>query len=261
MLTLQLAFALVKGFCVAEPVSRRDRIRAATITEIKDTARAILVSEGPAGLTLRAIAREMGMSAPALYRYFQSREELLQDLVTDLYAEVSTAMETARDAEPADAAPARLRAVSRAFRAWATSHPAEFALVFGSRRLPSPTEEPGGHSRFGGVFGGLIAQIYRAKPFPIPADDEISPELRAQLAEFGAKLPVPLPDGVTQVFLSCWIRLYGIVSMEVFGQLGFALDDVEPMFEAELRGLGVLLGIAEDYRPPAVSGKSPAQDA
>lgn len=242
---------------MAEPGSRRDRIRAATVREIKDTARAILVSEGPPGITLRAIAREMGMSAPALYRYFDSRETLLQELISDLYDEVASVMEAARDAEPADAVPARMTAVSRAFRGWAISHRPEFGLVFGSpvggpasACEPVAEDRPAG-KRFGSVFGGLVAQIYLAKPFPIPADEEISPALRAQLAGFGDNLPVPLPIGVAQVFLSCWIRLYGIVSMEVFGHLGFALDDVEPMFEAELQGLGALLGIPDEYRPPA----------
>ena len=244
-----------EGGPVSEGLSRRDRNRAATIAEIKDTARAILVSEGPSGLTLRAIARAMGMSAPALYRYFESREELLQVLATDLYDEVCIAMENARDAEPADVMSARLMAVCRAFRAWATSHPAEFALVFGGESpITRTAEDRGQRTRIGRIFGALIAPIYLAKPFPIPADDEISPELRPHLAEFGRRLPVPLPDGAVQVFLSCWIRLYGIVSMEVFGHLDFALDDVEPMFEAELRGLGALLGVVD--RPPAIKGVS-----
>jgi hypothetical protein len=64
-------------------------------------------------------------------------------------------------------------------------------------------------------------------------------------------LPVPLPLGVMHVFLSCWIRLYGTVCMEAFGHLRFALDDAEPVFEAELRALGEVLGLAEEYRPPA----------
>jgi AcrR family transcriptional regulator len=252
---------------VAEPGSRRDRIRAATVQEIKDTARGILVTDGPPAITLRAIAREMGMSAPALYRYFESREELLLDLINDLYEEITDVMTAARDAHPEDAAPERLMAVSRAFRGWAVGHRPEFGLVFGSpvggsvgacpplppepedTRLSEDQDDPG--LKFGGIFAGLTAQIYLTKPFPIPADDEIDPGLRKQLATFMRKLPVPLPDGVGQVFLSCWIRLYGVVSMEVFGHLGFALDDVEPMFEVELKGLAEQLDLADAYRPPA----------
>ena len=64
---------------------------------------------------------------------------------------------------------------------------------------------------------------------------------------------MPLPLGVMYVFLSCWIRLYGMVCMEVFGHLRFALDDAQPMFEAELRALGEVLGVADQYRPPSPS--------
>ncbi|HZB47601.1 MAG TPA: helix-turn-helix domain-containing protein, partial [Mycobacteriales bacterium] len=104
---------------VAQPLTRRDRVRAATVTEIKDTARRILVAEGVDGLSLRAIAREMGMTAPALYRYFSSREDLIENVVVDLYNELSDFMEAARDATvPARPAP-QLLAVSRAFRSWA----------------------------------------------------------------------------------------------------------------------------------------------
>jgi hypothetical protein len=56
---------------------------------------------------------------------------------------------------------------------------------------------------------------------------------------------------VMSVFLSCWIRLYGMVCMEIFGHLRFALQDPEPMFEAELRSLAEILGIAAEYRPPS----------
>jgi AcrR family transcriptional regulator len=245
---------------VAEPERRRDRVRASTIREIKETARAVLVADGPEGLTLRAIAREMGMSAPALYRYFPSREELLEGLVADLYGEVTAVMEAARDAEDEGDVPARLVAVCRAFRGWAVAHRPEFGLLFGSpiagvRHAHPHPHEPGGDDehpshRFGNVFGALVAQAYLTRPFPIPADDEIDPRLRTQLHAWCRTFPMPLPDGVTQVFISCWIRLYGIVSMEAFGHLEFALDDVEPMFEAELRSLGETLGMADAYAPP-----------
>lgn len=248
---------------MAQPLSRRDRVRAATVTEIKDTTRKILVSEGVDGLSLRAIAREMGMTAPALYRYFPSREDLLVHLIADLYDELSDTMEAARDAEdPADA-PNRLAAVNRAFRHWALDHPREFALLFGSP-IPGVVvdesdpdhEQSRAHAagvRFGRTFGELVARIYLSRPFPVPPEQDMDPALRAQLREWTRAFPVPLPVGVAQVFLSCWIRLYGMVSMEVFGHLRFALTDAEPMFEAELRDLAGKLGVADAYRPPATA--------
>jgi len=299
---------------VATTLSRRDRVRAATVTEIKDTARRILVAEGPDGLSLRAIAREMGMTAPALYRYFPSREDLIGALIADLYDELTAAISTAAGAagdaagriagaatrgaagDPArgaagDAAgriagaaargaagnPARgtargvgggaaagetaggdpragITAASRAFRAWALAHPREFGLLFGS---PIPgidahsDDSPAGlaSERFGQVFGDLVARIYLASPFPVPAEDEMDPELRRQLRDWCSGLPVELPVGAGQVFLSCWIRLYGMVALEVFGHVQFALPDAEPLFEAELRDLAVKLGFGRSTAP------------
>jgi AcrR family transcriptional regulator len=241
-----------------EPLSRRDRLRADTVREIKETARRVLVEQGVDGLALRAVAREMGMSAPALYRYFDSREDLVEHVVADLYHELVDVLEAARDAVvPTDPGP-QLLAASRAFRGWAITHHAEFGLLFGS-----PAESVGiaGHGegdgpaqeaahRFGQVFGALIARQYLERGFPVPADDEIDPALQEQLKTWCDTLPVPLPLGVMHVFLSCWIRLYGMVCMEVFGHLRFALADAEPMFEAELRGLATVLGGADEYRRP-----------
>ncbi len=245
----------------AEPLSRRDRLRAGTVREIKETARAVLVEQGVDGLALRAVARRMGMTAPALYRYFDGREDLVEHVVADLYDELTDVLEAVRD----DADPARpgfqLLSVSRAFRRWATTHHAEFGLLFGSaaERVLEPGQLHGDGERppqvagrrFGGVFAELVGRIYLEQGFPVPDEADLEPALRVQLQEWCAELPVVLPLGVVSVFLSCWIRLYGMVCMEVFGHLRFALDDAEPMFEAELRALGGILGVAEEYRPPS----------
>jgi AcrR family transcriptional regulator len=248
---------------VAEPVlespNRRERVRADMLREIKATARRVLVAQGVDGLALRAVAREMGMTAPALYRYFDSREDLVEHVVVDLYDELSDYMEAARDATVPARPALQLLAVSRAFRVWATTHPAEFGLLFGSAGGSVPVPEAHGApespvrragQRFGGICAALLARIYHEQPFPVPADDEIDPGLQQQLRAWCDKLPVPLPLGVTYVFLHCWIRLYGMVCMEIFGHLRFALDDAAPMFEAELRSLGERLGVGDQYLPP-----------
>jgi AcrR family transcriptional regulator len=201
------------------------------------------------------------MTAPALYRYFASREDLVEHVVADLYDELIDYLEAVRDAADPATPGYQLLSVARAFRHWATTHHPEFGLLFGSagervvslRQLHGPGESPPqvAGRRFGGVFGELVARIYLEQGFPVPAEDDLEPALQAQLREWCTKLPVPLPLGVMHVFLSCWIRLYGMVCMEVFGHLRFALDDAEPMFEAELRALGEVLGVAGEYRPPA----------
>ena len=242
----------------AIPLSRRDRARADTVREIKETARQVLVDQGIDGLALRAIAREMGMTAPALYRYFDSREHLVEHVVAYLYDELTAVLEAARDDARPPTAPIQLLACSRAFRRWAITHHAEFGLLFGSAgdgvvpphgTSSSAEEGPAEQAaaRFGAVFAVLVAQIYMERGFPIPADDDIEPPLQEQLQEWCAKFPVQLPLGVMQVFLSCWIRLYGLVCMEIFGHLRFALNDAEPMFEAELHSLAEVLNVADAY--------------
>ena len=243
-----------------EPLSRRDRVRADTVREIRLTARRVLVEQGADRLALRAIAREMGMTAPALYRYFDSREALVEQVVVDLYDELCGVMEAARDAVTPPHPARQLIATSRAFRTWATTHHAEFGLLFGSasdtvapdavlRRQEGPVFEAG--QRFGAICATLLTLVYLDDPFPIPTDEELGPQLQEQLRLWCEKLPMPLPLGVTYVFLHCWMRLYGMVAMEIFGHLRFALDDAEPMFEAELRSMAERLGAAEHYEPPS----------
>ncbi|MGY1806875.1 TetR/AcrR family transcriptional regulator [Blastococcus sp. SYSU D00669] len=242
----------------AEPLSRRDRLRADTLREIRQTARRVLVEHGGEGFALRAIAREMGMTAPALYRYFASREDLVEHVVADLYEELVAELEAARDAADPATAPVQLLACARAFRRWAIGHQQEFGLLFGAAgdgvvpdgdKLHADPDSPAhaAAQRFGTVFATLVAQVYLARPFPVPADDEIPPALAEQLRLWMCEFPVELPLGVVRIFLTCWVRLYGLVAMEIFGHLKFALDDAEAFFESEMHGVAEMLGIVDAY--------------
>ena len=168
---------------------------------------------------------------------------------------MTAVLEAARDDARPATPPIQLLACSRAFRRWATTHHTEFGLLFGSagdgvvpaHGTSSSDDGPAelAAARFGAVFAVLVAEIYLERGFPIPADDEIEAPLQEQLQAWCAKFPVQLPLGVMQVFLSCWIRLYGLVCMEVFGHLKFAVDDAEAMFADMLRTNGVALGFSE----------------
>jgi AcrR family transcriptional regulator len=235
---------------VVEAPSRRDRVRAATADEIKQTARRILVAEGPEACSLRAIAREMGMTAPALYRYFDSREDLIKHVVADIFTEIAggihAAVEAAGQASGGDMV-AKLVAACGEFRSWSLGHKEEFGLLFGT---PLPGLEAVHDdviddcaAKFSGEFFALFLELWRKHPFPVPGDDQIDPGLREQLAHYRELLGVDLPLGAGLTFLRCWVRLYGMVSLEVFGHMRFALDDAAPMFEITLAELAELVGL------------------
>jgi AcrR family transcriptional regulator len=236
--------------------TRRDRLRAATVREITETARRILVEEGPEAVTLRAIAREMGMTAPALYRYFGSHGELLRHLVGDLFSELTGELHTALKDVPHDDMSGKFLAVSRRFRTWSLAHPREYALLFGApvRGVGEQEQEADFAEecarQFGWTFMALFLELWNKSPFPVASDDEIDPALLPQLRRYRDEVVgVDLPAGVIQQFLKCWIRLQGGVSLEVFGHLQFALDDAAPMFELMLAEISPQIGLA--YRPPA----------
>ena len=241
---------------MVQMLSRRDRVRAETTAEIKQTARKILVEQGPEAVTLRAIAREMGMTAPALYRYFGSHEDLIQHVVGDIFNEIGAGIEAAIDGagSAGGGLTEKMIAACREFRRWGLDHKAEFGMLFGT---PLPTLETAHDDlvaecagKFSGVFFALFYELWTMQPFPIPRDDEIDPGLRAQLARYQDGLDVELPLGAALTFLRCWVRLYGTVSLEVFGHLHFALEDAEPMFEITLAELATLVNLEYPPRQP-----------
>lgn len=243
---------------MVQALSRRDRVRAATTEEIKQTARRILIEQGPEAVTLRAIARDMGVTAPALYRYFASHEELIRGVVGDIFGELAdeihAAIEAAGAASGGDLTE-KMIAACRGFRQWALGHKAEFGLLFGTP-LPGVDVEDDDFTeecarRFAGTFYELFLELWRKKPFPVPPPEEIDPGLREQLTRYGEGIGAAIPLGALLTFLRCWVRLYGIVSMEVFGHLGFALDDPGPIFEITLAELATLVGLEyPTARPP-----------
>ena len=240
------------------PPSRRDRLRAATIEEIIQTARRLLVKNGPEAVSLRAIAREMGMTAPGLYRYFGSHEELIRHVCAEHLHRARRGHppgHRGRRRGPREPTPdqvtakltVKMVAACREFRRWALNHQAEFALLFG---VPLPGLDDGRYDiadecalAFAGTFFALFLELWSAAPFPVPAAEEIDPGLRDQLGRYRDALGADIPVGAVLTFLRCWTVLYGAVAMEVFGHMRFALEDPAPMFEITLGDLASLVGL------------------
>ncbi len=244
------------------PPSRRDRLRAATTEEIIQTARRLLVESGPDAMSLRAIAREMGMTAPGLYRYFGSHEELHRYVCASIFTELSQDIHRAIQAAagPGDEPPddmtrkltVKMVAACREFRRWALNHKAEFGLLFG---VPLPGLDDGRYdiadecaAAFAGTFFALFLELWAAAPFPVPAAEQIDPGLRDQLGRYRDAVGTDIPVGAMLTFLRCWTVLYGAVAMEVFGHMSFALEDAAPMFELTLSDLATLVGLRYPQR-------------
>ncbi|TDE30949.1 TetR/AcrR family transcriptional regulator [Actinomadura sp. 6K520] len=230
----------------------RERVRAELIREITEIARRQLATEGAAGLSLRAVAREMGMVSSAIYRYFPSRDDLLTALIIDGYNAVGAAVEQADARCTADGAGApghagRWLAVCRAVREWALAHPHEYALLYGSPvpgyKAPDTTVPAAARDTV--VFARIVAEAHAAGALdpagPLPAPP---PSIAGDLARVRAAVDLAAPDEVIVRALTAWAGLYGTVSFELFGQFANTVeDDRAAYFDHTMTLLGRLIGL------------------
>jgi AcrR family transcriptional regulator len=222
----------------------RARARIEVTAAIKDEARRQLAAEGAAKLSLRAVARELGMVSSALYRYFPSRDDLLTALIIDAYDSVGESAETAHSGV-VDAGPLRRWiAVCEAVRGWALAHPHEYALIYGSPVpgyvAPETTVPPA--ARVALLLIGIARDAHQAGALtepPLPAD--LHPEAERMVAEFAGDLP----PAVAVALVAAWAELYGLVSFELFGQFRRVVEDREFFFRHAVRRLAFGVGLAD----------------
>ncbi|WP_055533186.1 TetR/AcrR family transcriptional regulator [Streptomyces graminilatus] len=220
----------------------RARARLEVTTAIKDEARRQLAEEGAAKLSLRAVARELGMVSSALYRYFPSRDDLLTALIIDAYDSAGEAAETAH-ATAANTTPLRRWvAVCEAVRVWALDHPHEYALIYGSPvpgyKAPDTTVRAA--SRVGLLLTGIVRDAHRTVGVartPIPA------ELRPEAERLTAALDPELPPEVTMALVAAWAQVYGLVGFELFGQFNRVVEDRETFFRYAVSRIGHEVGL------------------
>ncbi|MFD5075009.1 TetR/AcrR family transcriptional regulator [Streptomyces sp. NPDC058371] len=207
----------------------RARARIEVTAAIKDEARRQLAAEGAARLSLRAVARELGMVSSALYRYFPSRDDLLTALIIDAYNSLGEAAESAH-AEAAGSGPqVRWVAVCVAARRWALEHPHEYALIYGSPvpGYTAPETTVPAAARVGLVLIGIVRDAYQGKGVarpPLPAN------LRAEAQRMTSELAPDLPAEVVAALVAAWAQLYGLIGFELFGQFNRVVEDREPFF-------------------------------
>ena len=225
------------------PPTARERVRAELTAEITDAARRQLATVGAAALSLRAVARELGMVSSALYRYFPSRDDLLTRLIIDGYDALGAAAEAADDPE----APPRERwlAVCRAVRDWARAHPHEYALLYGSPvpGYEAPPDTVPAAARVGVVLGRIVGDAARSGALP-ETDGERDPGLisDAAVAVLGGE-HAALDETVRVRALLAWSSLYGTVSFELFGHFVGSVEDADRYFDRAMGELTALMGL------------------
>ncbi len=216
----------------------RARVRAELTREIADVARRHLASAGAAALSLRAVARELGMASSAVYRYFPSRDDLLTALIVDAYDALGESVERAEAAAPRDDLRARWHAGCTAAREWALGHPHEYALLYGSPvpgyAAPETTIAPA--ARVALVLCRVLADGVEAGTVAVDGPDP------------GALVPglpddLGLPPALAARAVLVWSSLYGAISFELFGHTHNVVTDHAAFFTGVVDHLADLVGL------------------
>jgi AcrR family transcriptional regulator len=236
----------------------RELARESVHASILAAARARLTEEGPSQLSLRAVARDVGMVSSAVYRYFPSRDDLLTALLIADYDELGAAVEAA-DAAAGPGAGARWVAVCRAIRTWSLAHPGDFALLFGSPvpgyAAPRETVEPASRTTLTIVRVVVDAQGASASApagrhgSPVPptaAPGVVGTAVADGVASLHA-FGLDLPEEVLLRALMAWTTVFGVISFELFGHYVGSVSDGAAYFDEVIARLADDLGFAADF--------------
>jgi AcrR family transcriptional regulator len=237
------------------PRTARARVREELTREIKDSARRQLAEVGSAEVSLRAVARELGMASSAVYRYFPSRDDLLTALIVDAYDAVGAAAEEAEAAVPRPDCAGRWLALATGTRTWAVAHSQEYALIFGSPipgyQAPSTTVDPAariplllmrvlGDAAEAGTLGPT-----RERNIPGSARErDIPGSIRADFEALRAVIAPNLTVEQVARGAMAWTQLIGSISFELFGHLNNVIHDYEAYFAFQMIGIAEDLGLA-----------------
>ncbi|GAA3670758.1 TetR/AcrR family transcriptional regulator [Arthrobacter ginkgonis] len=226
----------------------RQQARERTVAEILRIGREQLASEGAAALSLRAVARELGVVSSAVYRYVASRDELLTMLVVEAYTELGDRVDAAVEAAPGGPFE-RFAALARAVRTWALAEPARYGLLFGSP-VPgyhAPAERTTGPGiRVVARLLRILDEAWAAGGGPREESDvrRLPPRLAEDLERIREEFGAAAPAHVLARGVGVWSGLFGAVNFEVFGQYGAGtFTDPAELFELTVRRLADEAGL------------------
>lgn len=238
---------MLSFYCYAPAMtapSIRARVREELTSEIKAVARRQLTTEG-ANLSLRAVARELGMVSSAVYRYFPSRDDLLTALIIDCYNELGEAGEKA--VEGVEGLAARWLAFGHGIRDWALAHPAEYALIYGSPvpGYQAPRDTVGPATRTTMVIIKLLVEGYLAGE--LKGTDEgppLPPLLETEMRRAIDEVLPQMPVGVLARGITAWVQLFGVITFELFGRFNnFIEESRRDFFDHQMRVMARHVGM------------------
>jgi AcrR family transcriptional regulator len=226
----------------------REVSRAQITRDILDVGRRHLAEHGAAALSLRSVARELGMVSSAVYRYVESRDDLLTRLIVDAYDSLGEQVEAVVDATSAELPSQRWLAAALTVRAWAFAHPHEYALVYGSP-VPGyaapPTTVTSG-TRASLALIRIVRDAKQSKQFRRPrrsAVVELDARLSADFDRLRANIDLDIDDATLLDVLIAWTQLFGLVSFELFSQTRGLVDQHEELFAAATSRMAMIIGL------------------
>lgn len=228
-----------------QPVTARARVRAAILEELKAAARRQLGERGAAALSVREVARDVGMSSSGIYRYFKSRDELLTALIVDTYNELGDEVERAEAAVDRADLFGRWWAAARAVREWARARPQEYGLLYGSPvpGYAAPPDTVGPASRVPVVLATILRDL-GPRADGAGADAGSGHGIEPDVEKVGPL--VGLDHALVAEGILAWVELFGLVTFEVFGHLKGTVRDADDFFAWACGRTAARLGIPSD---------------
>ncbi len=234
---------------MASTTGLRARVRAELVQEIKHEARRQVAQAGAPALSLRAVARQLGMASSAIYRYFPSRDQLLTALIVDAYQAIGDATEAADAACERQDFVGRWRAGCHGVRHWALANPHEYALVYGSP-IPgyhAPQDTIGPASRVTLVLASVVRDAAAAGALSSPFIPRCAPVLSAAAAAEAQQLEATAMQGVPVDAiiraLVAWTQLFGSVSFELYGHFVGVVENLGALFDQAVAEMCAFVGI------------------
>jgi AcrR family transcriptional regulator len=222
----------------------RARARAEVRAAILAAAAKRVAEEGATDLSLRAVARDVGMVSSAVYRYFPSRDDLLTALIIEAYDSLGEHVEAQIAASRGRPSATRWIDAAMAIRGWALAHRNDYALIYGTPvpGYAAPDDTVASGTR---VSRALVSIVREADVVDAAPDRPIDPSLRDSFATLRAEIDLDVDDATTLAVITAWSQLFGLLSFELFGQTRNFVDDDEALFRAAAAAMAHTIGLRD----------------